>query len=97
MLPSYYKSIARIARHGYEARGHEAEAKPKRRSNHKAEAEALTFLKHEAEAEALAFSKHEAEAEAEAQVLTSYYKYPFLLLITCHLLKFRQNIQANMI
>ena len=41
--------------------------------------------------------KHEAEAETKAQVLPSYYKYPFLPLITCHLLKFRQNIQANII
>ncbi len=83
-------------RHGYEA-----EAKPKLWSKCKSEAEAkaLTFWKHEAEAEALAlaFSKHEAEAGAEAQVLPSYYKYPFSPLITCHLLKFRQNIQANMI
>ena len=71
--------------------------KPKLWSNHEAEAEALAFWKHEAEAEALTFSKHEAEAEAKAQVLPSYYKYSFLLLITCHfhLLKFRQNMQAN--
>ncbi len=66
------------SRHGYEARGHEAEAKPKLWSNHEAEAEAeaLIFWKHEAEAEAeaLTFSKHEAEAEAEAQVLPSYHK-----------------------
>ncbi len=52
------------SRHGYEARGYEAEAKPKLWSNHEAEAEAeaLTFWKHEAEAEAEAFtfSKHEA-------------------------------------
>ncbi len=86
-------------RHGYEARGYEAEAKPKLRSIHKAEAEAeaLNFWKHEAEAEAeaLAFSKH--EAEAEAQVLPSYHKYPFLPLIICHFLKFRQTVQGNMI
>ncbi len=58
-------------------------------SNHKAEAEAeaLNFSKHEA----LAFSKHDAKAEAEAQVLPSYHKYPFLPLITCPLLEFRQN------
>ena len=77
------------------------DTKPKLWSNHEAEAEAevLTVRKHEAEAEAeaelLAFSKY--KAEAEAQVLLSYYKYPLLPLITCHLLKFRQNIQANMI
>ncbi len=51
--------------------------KPKFWSNHEAEAEA----------KALAFSKHKTEADAEAQVLTSYYKYPFLPLIPqfCHL------------
>ncbi len=68
-------------RHGYEAQGYEAEAK--HRSNHKAEAEALALWKH--------------GAEAEAQVLPSNYKYPFLPLITWHLLKFRRNIHANMI
>ncbi len=62
-------------RHRYEARGYEAEAKPKHWSNHEAEAEALNFWKHKAEAEA--FSKH------EAQVLPSYHKYPFLTLFTC--------------
>ena len=69
--------------------------KPKLWPNHKAETEALTFWKHEAEAGVFGFSKH--VAEAEAQVLPSYYNYPFLPWITCHLLKFRQNIQANMI
>ncbi len=55
-------------RHGYEAQGHEAEAKPKLSLNHEAEAEAeaFTFWKHEAEAEALIFLKHEAEAEAQS-------------------------------
>ncbi len=67
--------------------------KPKLWSNLEGEAEALNLWKHEAETEA--FSKH--EAEAEAQVLPSYHKYPFLPLITCHLYKFRQNVQANMI
>ncbi len=78
--------------------------KPKLWLNHEAEAEAeaLNFWKHEAEAEAeaLTFSKHEAEAEAEAQVPPNYHKYPYLpliMLITCHLLKLRQNVQANMI
>ena len=73
--------------------------KPKLLSNHEAEAEAeaLTFWKYETEAEAEAFLKHKAEAEAEAHMLPSYYKYPFLNLITCYLLKFRQNIQANII
>ena len=59
-----------MCRHGYEAQGHEAEAKPKLSLNHEAEAEAeaLTFWKHEAEAEAeaLTFLKHEAEAEAQS-------------------------------
>ncbi len=66
------------SRHGYEARRHEAEAKPKPLLNHEAEAEAeaLTFWKHEAEAEAEAFTflKSEAEAEAEAQMLSSYFE-----------------------
>ena len=63
-------------RHGYEARGHEAEAKPKLSLNHEAEAEAeaLTFWNHEAEAEALTFWNHEAEAEAEAQMFSSYFE-----------------------
>ena len=92
-----FPSVKQVAiRHGYEARGYEAEAKLKLWSNYEAEAEAeaLTFWKHEAEAEAeaLAFSKHEAEAEAEALVLASYYKYPFLPFITCQLLIIRQNI-----
>ena len=61
-------------RHGYEARGHEVEAKLL--MNHEAEAEALTFWKHEAEAEAeaLTFLKHEAEAEAEAPMFSSYFE-----------------------
>ena len=50
-------------RHGFEARGYEAEAKPKLWSNHEAEAvavaEALTFWKHQAEAEALARDHNE--------------------------------------
>ena len=62
-------------RHGYEARCHEAEVKPKLLLNHEAEAqaEALTFCEHEAEAEAEAFTflKHEAEAKAEAQMLSN--------------------------
>ncbi len=45
-----------MIRHGYEAQGYEAEAKPKLWSNHEAEAKALTFWKHEAEAEALALA-----------------------------------------
>ena len=48
------------ARHGYEAWGYEAKAKPK------------LWLDHEAEAEALPFLNHEAEAESEAQVFGSY-------------------------
>ena len=66
-----YPTAATI-RHGYEARGHEAEAKSKLLVNHEAEAEAkaLTFWKHEAEAEALTFLK--PKAEAEAQMLSSY-------------------------
>ncbi len=68
--PDWY--ILVTTRHGYEARGYEAEAEPKLWSDHEAEAEALNFWKHEAEAEALAFSKH--EAEAEALVLPSYHK-----------------------
>ena len=79
-----------IARHGYEARGHEAEAKPKLLLNH--EAEALTFWKHEAEAEALTFLKHEAEAEAEAQMLSSYFEafmkhFFFKLFFNCIFVK----------
>ncbi len=96
-----YKSLT--SRHGYEAQDYESEAQAKPRlwsthkSEDKAENKALNFCKHEAEAEAeaLAFSKHKAEAEAQA--LPSYYKYPVLLLITFHLLKFRQNVKANMI
>ena len=64
------------ARHGYEAWGYEAEAKPKLWRDHEAEAEAeaLTFWNHEAEAkaEALPFLNHEAEAESEGQVFDSY-------------------------
>ncbi len=61
-------------RHGYEARGYEAEAKPKLWLDHEAEAEAeaLTFLNHEAEAEAEALPFLNHEAEAEAQVFGSY-------------------------
>ncbi len=63
-----------VTRHGYEAWGYEAEAKPKLWLDHEAEAEALTFWNHEAEAEAeaLPFLNHEAEAESEAQVFGSY-------------------------
>ena len=45
-------------RHGYQAQGHEAKAKPKLLLNHEAKAEA--------EAKALTFWKHESEAKAEA-------------------------------
>ncbi len=63
----HWGSVA-ITRHGYEARGHEAEAF----TNH--EAESLNFSEHEAEAEveALTFLKHEAEAKTEAQMLSDY-------------------------
>ncbi len=59
-------------RHGYEAWGYEAEAKPKLWLDHEAEteAEALTFWNHEAEA--LPLLNHEAEDESEAQVFGSY-------------------------
>ncbi len=58
----YLAQFCWLTRHGYEARGHEAEVKPKPLLNHEAEAEA----------EALTFLKHEAEAEAKAQMLSSY-------------------------
>ena len=58
--------------HGYEARGYEAEAKPKLWLEHESEAEALTFLNHEPEAEALPFLDH--DAEAKAYVIDVYYK-----------------------
>ena len=47
----------KLARHGYEVQGYEAEEEPK------------LWLDHEAEAEALTFWNHKAEAEAEAKAL----------------------------
>ncbi len=69
-MPLVRVKLGTISRHGYEAWGYEAEAKPKLWQDHEAEAEALTFWNHEAEAEALPFLNH--EAEAEAQVFGSY-------------------------